>query len=79
MIDKSKYLEKFEWDCKGRHIEVYHTNRTVPTVICIDGKEYGYAKFDKGFEPKLNYEIEWDDLKLTLVFKNMHYCTEQGS
>lgn len=67
------YAEKFEWDCKGRHIEVYHTNRTVPVLIYIDGRKYGYAEFEKGLEPKLNYEIVWEELKLTLVFKNMRF------
>lgn len=73
MIDKNKYLEKYEWDFKGRHIEVYHTNRTIPVLVCIDGNEYGYAEFDKGFEPKLTYEIKWEDLKLTLVFKKSRF------
>lgn len=73
MTDKSRYIEKYEWDCKGRHIEVYHTNRTIPVLVCIDGIEYGYAAFDKGFEPKLTYEITWEDLKLMLVFRNMRF------
>ena len=70
MDHSERYASKYEWDCKGRHIEVYHTNRTIPVRICIDGTEYGYAYFDKGFVPKLRHEIAWEDLKLTLIFEN---------
>ncbi|MBQ9467879.1 MAG: hypothetical protein IJU52_02600 [Clostridia bacterium] len=70
MDERNNYVSHFEWNCGGHRIEVYHNNRFVPVLIYIDGIKYGYAEFEKGFEPKLKHEILWEELKLTLIFRN---------